>query len=234
MIVNDDLVDLGQETVENLRGGCGDPGRCKRLDPRQAGPQYCQEIFKVLKRTRSTTRRASAATIPPIRCASSPRRRRYRIMGFARSIFQRPSTTIWSASTTRRDIRRPRALSLSLLRRPTRQPCPQGRLLRGGDGPARRFPHRRLRRWRGDPDDGPHLIYLPERTFAVASSHRREGDVRAIMGAASSPPPRASMMRMGKRSSPSSPGRWKRTRRRSRAALRHRARLPTFCARKSS
>ena len=38
-IVNDDLVDLGQETVANLGGGRGDAGRGARLDARQAGPQ---------------------------------------------------------------------------------------------------------------------------------------------------------------------------------------------------
>ena len=58
------------------------------------------------------------------------------------------------------------------------------------------------------PDDGPHLIYLPERTFVV---DKFLADVKAAStrstAAASSPSPKASTTRTARRSSPSSPAR---------------------------
>ena len=46
--------------------------------------KYCQEIFKVLKaHAHRLPSSISAATIPPTRCASSPRKRRNPTMGFA-------------------------------------------------------------------------------------------------------------------------------------------------------
>ena len=38
-IIDDDLVDLAQETVANLEAVAATPGRRARLDPRQARPQ---------------------------------------------------------------------------------------------------------------------------------------------------------------------------------------------------
>jgi ATP-dependent phosphofructokinase / diphosphate-dependent phosphofructokinase len=62
-------------------------------------------------------------------------------------------------------------------------------------GPPRRLPHRRLRP-RPRPDDGPHLIYLPERAFV---EEKFLADVKAVYekptAAASSPSPRASATR---------------------------------------
>ena len=45
-IVNEDLVDLGQETVANLEAVAATPGRGARLDPRQARPQILPGDFQ--------------------------------------------------------------------------------------------------------------------------------------------------------------------------------------------
>ncbi len=48
-IVNDDLVDLGQETVANLEAVAATPAAALGSTRDKPDRQYCQEIFKVLK-----------------------------------------------------------------------------------------------------------------------------------------------------------------------------------------
>ena len=113
-IVNDDLVDLGQETVANLEAVAATPAAALGSTRDKPDRKYCQEIFKVLKAHAidtffyiggndfSDTVRivAEEAKNPVTRCAPFISRRR--------------STMIWSASITRRAIRQPRASSAKL------------------------------------------------------------------------------------------------------------------------
>ena len=185
-IVNEDLVDLGHESVGQSRSGRGDPGRGARLDARQARPQILPgDLQACCARTRSTRSSTSAATIPPTPCASSPRRRRRRgITPCAPSISPRPSTTISSASITRRAI--PSAARFvaqafmganldNLALKGVYVAVVMGRhagFLTAASALARKYP-----------DDGPHLIYLPERVFVGRQvPGRREGDVSSKHG----------------------------------------------------
>ena len=151
------------------RGGRRDARRRARLDPRQARPQILPGDLQGPEGPRDRhVLLYRRQRIPPTPCASSPRRRRRPTTGCARSISPRPSTTISSASITRRAIRRRRVSS----RRPSPAPIStiwrckgvycavvMGRhagFLTAASALARKYP-----------DDGPHLIYLPERTFVV-------------------------------------------------------------------
>jgi 6-phosphofructokinase len=126
-IVNEDFVDLTQETSHNLELVAGTPAAALGSTRDKPDLAYCQEIFKVLQAheiehffyiggndSSDTVRivsRGSAAR-PVTRCAASTS--------------PRPSTTTWSATTTRRAFpgaraswRRPSPAPTS-----TTPPCP--------------------------------------------------------------------------------------------------------------
>ena len=168
-IVNDDLVNLGQETAPNSGGDgrhtSGRPG----LDPGQAGPQCCQKIFKVLQGARDSIRSStSAATIPPTPCASSPRRPKksdhgLRAVHIPKTIdndlvgFDHVPGYPSAARFVAQAFAGANLDNLAL--KGVYCAVVMGRhagFLTAASALARKYP-----------DDGPHLIYLPERTFVV-------------------------------------------------------------------
>ena len=109
----------------------------------------------------------SAAMIPPTPCASSrggeagrlsPALHPYSQDHRQRSGRQRPYAGLSLGGAFRRP---------GLRRRQSRQRRPARRLCRRGDGPPCRLPYRCGRARAKYPDDGPHLIYVPERVFDI-------------------------------------------------------------------
>ena len=72
-IVNDDLVDLTQETAANLEVVAATPSSALGSTRDKPDPPIARRFSRSCTRTRSSTSSTSAATIPPTRCASSPR-----------------------------------------------------------------------------------------------------------------------------------------------------------------
>ena len=202
--------------------------RPRRWAPRATSPTagYCQEIFKVLQGARHRLlllhRRQRLVGHGAHRQRGGAGQAGYdaALRPHPQDDRQRPaaSTTTRPASRRRRaSWRRPSSAPTSTTAR-----CPASRsrvvmgrhagFLTAASALARKFA-----------DDGPHLIYLPERDFVDrALPGRREGACTSASAAASSPSPRASTTRPARRS-PTKLGKAGRARRaRQRAALRQR------------
>ena len=144
-IVNDDLVDLGQETVANLEAVAATPAAALGSTRDKPDLKYCQEIFKVLKaheidtffyiggNDSSDTVRIVAEEAKKaghaLRAIHIPKTIDNDLVGFDHT----PGYPVGGA------LRR-----AGLRRRQSRQPGAARRLLRGRDGPPRRLPHRGL------------------------------------------------------------------------------------------
>ena len=95
-IVNEDFVDLTQETSHNLELVAGTPASALGSTRDKPDLAYCQEIFKVLQGARASgTSSTSAATIRRTPCASSAKKRARPATRCAASTSPRPSTTTW-------------------------------------------------------------------------------------------------------------------------------------------
>ena len=186
-IVNEDFVDLTQETSHNLELVAATPSSALGSTRDKPDLKYCQRDLQGAAGARASgTSSTSAATTRPTPCASSARRRQRPATRCAASTSPRRSTTTWSSTTTRRASPRPRASS----RRRSPAPTSTTRALPGvyvavvmgrhagfltaASALAQKFA-----------DDGPHLIYLPERAFVLEQlPRRREGRARRATAAA--------------------------------------------------
>ena len=142
----------------------------RRSAPRATSPtsNTARRSSSVLRAHDIATSSTSAATIPRTPCASSPRRRARPAIRCAASTSPRRSTTISSASTTRPAIPRPRASSRRRSRAPTStMPRCRASIVAVVMGRHAGFLTAAAALARKFPDDGPHLIYLPERTFSI-------------------------------------------------------------------
>jgi len=92
-IVNEDLLDLTQETTHNLEMVANTPSSALGSTRDKPDAKYCHEIFKVLQAHEIGAFFYIAAMIPPTPCASSARRPPRPIIPCAASIFPRPSIT---------------------------------------------------------------------------------------------------------------------------------------------
>ena len=142
-IVNDDLVDLGQETVANLEAVAATPAAALGSTRDKPDRKYCQEIFKVLKahaidtffyiggNDSSDTVRIVAEEAKKsdhgLRAIHIPKTIDNDLVGFDHT----PGYPVGGA------LRR-----AGLRRRQSRQSRAEGRLCRRGDGPACGLPHR--------------------------------------------------------------------------------------------
>ena len=232
-IVNDDLVDLGQETVANLEAVAATPAAALGSTRDKPDRQYCQEIFKVLKahaidtffyiggNDSSDTVRIVAEEAKKsghgLRAIHIPKTIDNDLVGFDHTPGY-PSAARFVAQAfagANLDNLALKGVYVAVV---------MGRhagFLTAASALARKYP-----------DDGPHLIYLPERTFRRRQvPGRREGRPSSATGAASSPPPRASTTTRARRSSPSSWGKRRRTRTATSSSPAP-ARSPISCARK--
>ena len=142
-IVNDDLVDLGQETVSQPRSGRRDPGRGARLDPRQArpqilpgdlqGPESPRDRHVFLYRRQQFLRHRAHRRRGGQDVRSWASRRPYSEDHRQRSGRLRSHAGLSVGGALRR---------AGLRRRQSRQSGAERRLCRRGDGEARRLPHR--------------------------------------------------------------------------------------------
>ena len=168
-IVNEDFVDLTQETSHNLEMVAATPGSALGSTRDKPDLKYCQQIFEVLRAhgighffyiggndssdtVRIVSEEAAQGRLP---AALHPHPEDHR---------QRPG----AATTTRRASRRrraswPRPLPAPTWTTPRCRACTwrvvMGRhagFLTAASALGKKFP-----------DDGPHLIYLPERDFAI-------------------------------------------------------------------
>ena len=126
-IVDEDFVDLTQETSHNLELVANTPSSALGSTRDKPDIKYCQEIFKVLAgapdRTFLLHRRQRLLRHGAHR---QPGGAKGRLSAALHPHPQRPSTTTWSATTTRPAFRRRRALSRRPLPAPTwtTPPCP--------------------------------------------------------------------------------------------------------------
>ena len=144
-IVNDDLVDLGQETVANLEAVAATPAAALGSTRDKPDRKYCQEIFKVLKAHAIDTffyigGNDSSDTVRIVAEEAKTadhklQRHPYPQDDRQRSRRLRPYAGLPLGGALRR---------AGLRRRQSRQSGAQGRLCRRGDGPARGLPHRGL------------------------------------------------------------------------------------------
>ena len=142
-ILNEDFVNLTEETSHNLELVAGTPASALGSTRDKPDLKYCQEIFKVLKAhgigqffyiggndssdtVRIVSEEASKAGYP-LRCIHIPKTIDNDL------VLQRPHTRL----SFRRTLRRP-----GLRRRQPRQRRAARRVPGGGDGPPRRLPHR--------------------------------------------------------------------------------------------
>ena len=169
-IINEDFLDLTRETTHNLEMVANTPSSGAGLDPRQARREVLRtRSSRCCRRTASSTffyiggndssdtarivsEQARAADYP-LRCVHIPKTIDNDLVVNDHT----PGLPVGGA------VRRPR-----LHRRQPRQPRAARRLHRRRHGPPRRLPHRRLGAWAASiDDDGPHLIYVPERAFSL-------------------------------------------------------------------
>ena len=88
----ENIVDLGQETTQQIELVAAMPGSALGSTRDKPDTRYCQEILRVCRRTESATSSISAAMIPPILCALSARRHARLATRCAVSTSRRPST----------------------------------------------------------------------------------------------------------------------------------------------
>jgi hypothetical protein len=136
--------DPGNQPQPGTGGGHAVVGA--RLDPRQARHRLLPaRSSRCCARTRSSTSSTSAATIRPTRCASSARKRKRPAIRCAASTSPRPSTTTWSATTTRRAFpSAARFVAQAFAGANLDNAAAAGRVCGRGDGPPCRLPDRRL------------------------------------------------------------------------------------------
>ena len=145
-IVNDDLVDLGQETVANLEAVAATPAAALGSTRDKPDLKYCQEIFEVLKRhaidtffyiggndssdtVRIVAEEAKKARQLRLRAIHIPKTIDNDLVGFDHMPGY-PSAA--------------RFVAQAFVGRQSRQRRAPRRLLRRRHGPARRLPHRGL------------------------------------------------------------------------------------------
>ena len=167
-IVDDDLVDLGQETVANLEAVAATPAAALGSTRDKPDLKYCQEIFKVLKahaidtffyiggNDSSDTVRIVADEAKksgnPLRAIHIPKTIDNDLVGFDHTPGY-PSAARFVAQAfagANLDNQALKGVYCAVV---------MGRhagFLTAASALARKFP-----------DDGPHLIYLPERTFVI-------------------------------------------------------------------
>jgi 6-phosphofructokinase len=167
-IVDDDLVDLGQETVANLEAVAATPAAALGSTRDKPDLKYCQEIFKVLKahaidtffyiggNDSSDTVRIVADEAKkagnPLRAVHIPKTIDNDLVGFDHTPGY-PSAARFVAQAfagANLDNQALKGVYCAVV---------MGRhagFLTAASALARKFP-----------DDGPHLIYLPERTFVI-------------------------------------------------------------------
>ena len=170
-IVNDDLVDLGQETVANLEAVAATPAAALGSTRDKPDRKYCQEIFKVLKahaidtffyiggNDSSDTVRIVAEEAKKsdhgLRAVHIPKTIDNDLVGFDH-VPGYPSAARFVAQAfagANLDNLALKGVYCAVV---------MGRhagFLTAASALARKYP-----------DDGPHLIYLPERTFSSTSS----------------------------------------------------------------
>jgi 6-phosphofructokinase 1 len=167
-IINNDLVDLGQETVENLEAVAATPAAALGSTRDKPDVKYCQEIFKVLKshaidtfcyiggNDSSDTVRIVAEEAKKgdhnLRAIHIPKTIDNDLVGFDHTPGY-PSAARFVAQAfmgaNLDNAALPGVYCAVVMGR-------HAGFLTAASALARRFP-----------DDGPHLIYLPERTFVV-------------------------------------------------------------------
>ena len=178
-IVNDDLVDLGQETVANLEAVAATPASALGSTRDKPDLKYCQEIFKVLKAH-------EIDTFFYIGGNEFLRHGAHRGRGGqeGRSCAQRHPYPEDDRQRPRRLRPCPRLPIGGALRRAgvrRRQPRQRGaarRLLRRRDGTPAGFLTAASALARKYPGDEPHMSYVPERPAGSRISRRCEGRQR--------------------------------------------------------
>ena len=212
-IVNDDLVDLGQETVANLEAVAATPAAALGSTRDKPDRKYCQEIFKVLKAhaintffyiggdNSSDTVRIVAEEAKTsdhgLRAIHIPKTIDNDLVGFDHTPGY-PSAARFVTQAfagTNLDNLALKGVYVAVVM------GHHAGFLTAASALARKYP-----------DDGPHLMYLPERTFVVDRFLTDVKERSSATGAASSPCTKAFTTTRARRSSPGSQGRRRRTR----------------------
>ena len=144
-IVNDDLVDLGQETVANLEAVAATPAAALGSTRDKPDLKYCQEIFKVLKAHAIDTffyigGNNSSDTVRIVSEEAKKSGHGLRAIHIPKTI----DNDLVGFDHTPGYPSAARFVDAGLRRRQSRQSGAEGRLCRRGDGPARGLPHRGL------------------------------------------------------------------------------------------
>jgi 6-phosphofructokinase 1 len=153
-IVNDDLVDLGQETVANLEAVAATPAAALGSTRDKPDRKYCQEIFKVLKAHAIDTffYIGGNDSSDTVRIVHIPKTIDNDLVGFDHTPGYPSAARFVSQAFAGANLD-------NLALKGVYVAVVMGRhagFLTAASALARKYP-----------DDGPHLIYLPERTFHV-------------------------------------------------------------------